>query len=155
MNCSQQIFQPRPQRRSAYVWYRSGAFQKSASLTLLRAIGTRSSVLVRSLLVQVLIVMGGGILIGVAHLRKFGLAEECVVVDDHLAVERDHFLFLGDDQRIDLGKGSVRVLVNLPQAHRDPGEILPVIAGQVDGNRHIARLKQFLEKGEEALVSAR
>lgn len=40
-------------------------FQKSASLTLLRAIGTRSSVLVRSLLVQVLIVMGGGILIGV------------------------------------------------------------------------------------------
>ena len=41
-------------------------FQKSASLTLLRAIGTRSGVLVRSLLVQVIIVMGGGILIGVA-----------------------------------------------------------------------------------------
>lgn len=41
-------------------------FQKSASLTLLRAIGTRSGVLVRSLLVQVIVVMGGGILIGVA-----------------------------------------------------------------------------------------
>ena len=41
-------------------------FQKSASLTLLRAIGTRSGVLVRSLLVQVIIVMVGGILIGVA-----------------------------------------------------------------------------------------
>jgi putative ABC transport system permease protein len=40
-------------------------FQKSASLTLLRAIGARSSTLVRSLLVQVVIVMGGGILIGV------------------------------------------------------------------------------------------
>lgn len=40
-------------------------FQKSASLTLLRAIGARSSTLVRSLLIQVFIVMGGGILIGV------------------------------------------------------------------------------------------
>jgi hemin transport system permease protein len=40
-------------------------FQKSASLTLLRAIGARSSTLVRSLLVQVVLVMGGGILIGV------------------------------------------------------------------------------------------
>lgn len=41
-------------------------FQKSASLTLLRAIGARSGTLVRSLLVQVLVVMAGGILIGVA-----------------------------------------------------------------------------------------
>jgi putative ABC transport system permease protein len=41
-------------------------FQKSASLTLLRAIGARSSALVRSLLVQVLVVMAGGIVIGVA-----------------------------------------------------------------------------------------
>ena len=40
-------------------------FQKSASLTLLRAIGARSSSLVRSLLIQVVIVMGGGILLGV------------------------------------------------------------------------------------------
>ena len=41
-------------------------FQKSASLTLLRAIGARSSTLVRSLLFQVVLVMGGGIAIGVA-----------------------------------------------------------------------------------------
>lgn len=41
-------------------------FQKSASLTLLRAIGARSSTLVRSLLIQVLIVMAGGIAIGIA-----------------------------------------------------------------------------------------
>jgi putative ABC transport system permease protein len=41
-------------------------FQKAAALTLLRAIGARSSVLVRSLLVQVVIVIGGGLLIGVA-----------------------------------------------------------------------------------------
>jgi putative ABC transport system permease protein len=40
-------------------------FQKSASLTLLRAIGAPSSALVRSLIVQVVLVMGGGILIGV------------------------------------------------------------------------------------------
>lgn len=41
-------------------------FQKSASLTLLRAIGARSSTLVRSLLVQVVAVIGGGIVIGTA-----------------------------------------------------------------------------------------
>lgn len=41
-------------------------FQKSASLTLLRAIGARSSTLVRSLLVQVVIVIGGGIVLGTA-----------------------------------------------------------------------------------------
>ena len=39
-------------------------FQKSAALTLLRAIGARGSVLVRSLLVQVLIVIGGGLIVG-------------------------------------------------------------------------------------------
>ena len=41
-------------------------FQKSASLVLLRAIGIRSGTLVRSLLGQVVIVMAGGIVIGVA-----------------------------------------------------------------------------------------
>ena len=41
-------------------------FQKSAALTLLRAIGARSAVLVRSLLVQVLLVMAGGLALGVA-----------------------------------------------------------------------------------------
>lgn len=40
-------------------------FQKSAALTLLRAVGARSGVLVRSLLFQVLLVMGIGLLIGV------------------------------------------------------------------------------------------
>lgn len=40
--------------------------QKAGSLTLLRAIGARSGTLVRSLLVQVVLVMGGGILVGVA-----------------------------------------------------------------------------------------
>ena len=38
--------------------------QKSRSLTLLRAIGAPASVLVRSLLVQVLIIIGGGIVLG-------------------------------------------------------------------------------------------
>jgi len=41
-------------------------FQKAAALTLLRAIGAPSSALVRSLLVQVVLVVGGGIAIGVA-----------------------------------------------------------------------------------------
>jgi putative ABC transport system permease protein len=41
-------------------------FQKSGSLTLLRAIGIRSSTLVRSLLVQVVVVLGAGIAIGIA-----------------------------------------------------------------------------------------
>lgn len=41
-------------------------FQKAGSLTLLRAIGARSGVLVRSLLVQVVLVIGGGLVLGVA-----------------------------------------------------------------------------------------
>jgi putative ABC transport system permease protein len=39
-------------------------FQKAAALTLLRAIGARSAVLIRSLMIQVLVVVGGGIVIG-------------------------------------------------------------------------------------------
>jgi putative ABC transport system permease protein len=38
--------------------------QKARALTLLRAIGAPSGVLVRSLLVQVVIVIGGGVLLG-------------------------------------------------------------------------------------------
>lgn len=41
-------------------------FQKAGALTLLRAVGVRSSALVRSLLVQVIVVIGGGLLLGVA-----------------------------------------------------------------------------------------
>lgn len=41
-------------------------FQKAGALTLLRAIGARSGVLVRSLLIQVVVVIGGGIAIGTA-----------------------------------------------------------------------------------------
>jgi putative ABC transport system permease protein len=41
-------------------------FQKAAALTLLRAIGAREWVLVRSLLIQVLLVMVGGLAIGIA-----------------------------------------------------------------------------------------
>ncbi len=40
--------------------------QKSASLTLLRAVGAQSGVLVRSLMFQVVLVIGGGLLIGIA-----------------------------------------------------------------------------------------
>jgi putative ABC transport system permease protein len=41
-------------------------FQKSASLTLLRAVGAESATLVRSLLFQVLVVVVGGLLVGTA-----------------------------------------------------------------------------------------
>jgi putative ABC transport system permease protein len=40
--------------------------QKSASLTLLRAVGAKSGLLVRSLMFQVVLVIGGGLLIGIA-----------------------------------------------------------------------------------------
>lgn len=55
-------------------------FQKAGALTLLRAIGARSGVLVRSLLVQVVLVIGGGLVLGVAlyvpltRIRLGGLA---------------------------------------------------------------------------------
>lgn len=41
-------------------------FQKAGSLTLLRAIGGRAGVLIWSLVVQVLVVIGGGIVVGTA-----------------------------------------------------------------------------------------
>jgi len=41
-------------------------FQKAGSLTLLRAVGVRSAALVRSLLVQVFIVVGLGLVVGIA-----------------------------------------------------------------------------------------
>ena len=41
-------------------------FQKSRSLTLLRAVGASGGVLVRSLLVQVVLVVGGGLVLGTA-----------------------------------------------------------------------------------------
>lgn len=41
-------------------------FQKAASLTLLRAMGAKASVLVRALLIQVVIVIGGGLVVGTA-----------------------------------------------------------------------------------------
>ncbi len=40
--------------------------QKSASLTLLRAVGAQSGTLVRSLMFQVVLVIGGGLLVGIA-----------------------------------------------------------------------------------------
>jgi len=40
--------------------------QKSASLTLLRAVGARSRLLVRSLMLQVVLVIAGGLAVGIA-----------------------------------------------------------------------------------------
>lgn len=50
-------------------------FQKSSSLTLLRAIGVDSGVLVRSLLVQVLLVIGAGIVLGTVMFAPLSQAE--------------------------------------------------------------------------------
>lgn len=50
-------------------------FQKSASLTLLRAVGVDSSALVRSLLVQVLLVIGAGIAFGTLLFAPLSQAE--------------------------------------------------------------------------------
>ncbi|MGB3953699.1 MAG: hypothetical protein WBL05_00180 [Brooklawnia sp.] len=49
--------------------------QKSRALTLLRAVGSRSGVLVRSLLLQVLAILGGGIAVGVGCYALAGLVE--------------------------------------------------------------------------------
>ena len=50
-------------------------FQKSRSLTLLRAVGASGGVLVRSLLVQVVLVVGGGLAIGTALYALLTLVE--------------------------------------------------------------------------------
>lgn len=50
-------------------------FQKSAALTLLRAIGASGATLVRSLLVQVVLVVGGGLVLGTALYLPLSQAE--------------------------------------------------------------------------------
>ena len=58
--------------------------QKAGSLTLLRAVGARAGVLVRSLLIQVLVVIGGGIALGTvlyAILTQFPLGTLSLVFD--------------------------------------------------------------------------
>lgn len=58
--------------------------QKAGSLTLLRAVGARAGVLVRSLLIQVLVVVGGGIALGTvlyAILTQFPLGTLSLVFD--------------------------------------------------------------------------
>ena len=49
--------------------------QKSRSLTLLRAIGSRSGVLVRALVFQVMAILGGGIVVGTLMYALAGLVE--------------------------------------------------------------------------------
>ncbi len=49
--------------------------QKTRSLTLLRAVGARSGVLVRSLLLQVIAILGGGIVVGTALYAAASLIE--------------------------------------------------------------------------------
>ncbi|MBK5116207.1 MAG: peptide ABC transporter permease [Thermoleophilia bacterium] len=49
--------------------------QKSASLTLLRAVGARSGLLVRSLMFQVVLVIGGGLAVGIALYTPLSQAE--------------------------------------------------------------------------------
>ena len=49
--------------------------QKSASLTLLRAVGAQSGLLVRSLMFQVVLVIGGGLLVGIARYTPLSQAQ--------------------------------------------------------------------------------
>jgi len=57
--------------------------------------------------------------------------EQCVIVNDHLAVQGDHALILGDDERIDLRQRGVGLRIHLPKPHGDLIEILPYrAAGQ-------------------------
>lgn len=50
-------------------------FQKSAALTLLRAIGAQSGLLVRSLMLQVALVIGCGLTVGIALYTPLSQAE--------------------------------------------------------------------------------
>ena len=49
------------------------------------------------------------LLAAVAHLGDLGAAEQRVVVERHLGVEREHAIVLGDHQRIDLDHGRIEI----------------------------------------------
>ena len=72
--------------------------------------------------------------------RPGPVAEEGVIIDQHLAIHGQQLVVAGDHQRVDLRQGGIAVLVSLPQAAAIWPNSAPVFARQVDPSGDIARL---------------
>ena len=59
----------------------------------------------------------GSLCDGIVHVDDVAAAEQRIVVEGHFRVERQHFVVLGDDERIDLQHGRVIVAKSAIGAH--------------------------------------
>src|SRR5690349_7616702 len=85
--------------------------------------------------------LGGRLFIDITDLGKVNMAEESVVIDDHLAIQRDQPLVFRDPHWIDLRQRRIRLEIRPPQPRSDLTEVAPELARQVDGGGNIAGLE--------------
>src|SRR5512135_307120 len=84
----------------------------------------------------------GGVLLGhVEHRGDVGVAEQRVVVEIELAVERQDVARLGDDQGVDFGERGVLIEEELHEALEEGFALLGRLAGQAQGLADLAGLE--------------
>ena len=87
----------------------------------------------------------GGVFLGHVQQRgDLGVAEESVVVEVQLAIERQHVALVGHDQRVDLGERGVGVDKQLDELAEEDLALLGGSAAQAERLTHLAGL----ERGE-------
>ena len=77
----------------------------------------------------------------VAQLRDVRAAEQRVVVERHLGVERDEVLVLGDDERVDLDHRGIEVAEGAVAAHDGRHELVDDLGIDAETEGHLARLE--------------
>ena len=79
----------------------------------------------------------------VAQFAEISVAEQRVVVEIDLGIEREQAAIGGGDERIDLHQRSVGVLESLVQAGHELHGLIDLLRLQAELERHLARLKCF------------
>ena len=82
----------------------------------------------------------GRLLVGVAHLGQLKVAEERIVVQQHLAIHGQELALAGDHQGVDLGQRGIAADKGVVQALGDLDEIAHQLLGQTDAKGQLAAL---------------
>ena len=90
--------------------------------------------------------LGGILLVDVAQRLDVLVAEQRVVVEVHLGVERDHVARAGDDQRVDLDQRAVELDEGLVEAAHHLDERADLLALEAEAEGELAAL-EGLEAG--------
>jgi hypothetical protein len=81
-------------------------------------------------------------LVLVAHILHVVVPEQGVLIERHLAIERDQAVRLGDDQRIDLHQGRVEVAERLVHRHQQAHELVHLAFLEVELEGDVAGLER-------------